>query len=140
MSEAELERMNEEGGDLQVVSYLYEPESPKEISAIRLGFIGGEWLVQVNEADSTLEVGPPSAVVETYKSVNVSTYFPWAAALGKHVRWAWWMENQRGYEDALQLEFADTERGGLVRIQLLAVNVAIQVNLVTPLETPYLSR
>ena len=140
MSEAEYERMNEEGGDLQVVSYLYEPESPKDISAIRLGFTGGEWLIQVNDDDSTLQVGPPSAVVETYKSTNVSTYFPWAAAVGKHVRWVWGMVNQRGYEDAVQLEFADTERGGFVRIQLIAMNVEIQVNLVTPLETPYLSR
>lgn len=140
MSEAEFERMSEEGGDLQVVSYLYEPESPKDISAIRLGFTGGEWLIQVDEDDSTLQVGAPSAVVETYKSVNVSTHFPWAAAVGKHPRWVWQMVNQRGYEDALQVEFADTDRGGYVRIQMIAMNVSIQVNVVTPLETPYLAR
>lgn len=140
MSQAdEFERMSEEGGDLQVVTYLFDKVAPKEISAVRLGFTGGEWLIRVNEDDSTLEIGPVSAVVETYQSANVSTHFPWAAALGKHARWVWLLENQDGYEDAIQFEFADTDRGGSVRIQLVAMNVAIQVNHVTPLETPYLA-
>lgn len=140
MIEEEYVRLAEEGGDLRAAAYFYYPDSPKEILAVRLMLTNGDWMLAVDPDDDTLTLQTtPDDVFEEWKVFDASTYFPWAAALGKHVRWAWLMENQRGYTDGLQLEFADVERGGTVEVQLYAMASTVKVRSVIPLEAPYMT-
>ncbi|MEV6345183.1 DUF6334 family protein [Actinoplanes sp. NPDC051851] len=131
--------MTEQGGPLRAVTYLYDPELPREIIAIRLGFDGGDWLVSVDPDDDTIAVGVTTADgLSDLHTADASTLTPWAGALGKGCRWAWVVENQQGYLDALQWEFTGAANGSAVTVQVLAISSQLRVRTVLPVETPYL--
>ena len=127
-------------GVLRRVEYLYDPVTPKAIDAVRLRYEAGDWLVTVGD-ESEIELRPtdPDGMLEEWRAVEATTFSPWAAAVGKHVRWAWVLENQQGYEDGLQLGFFEPEHGGSVDIQLIALNTELRVHSVLAHETPFLS-
>ena|ERR1700754_2871784 len=131
--------MVERGGILRLVGYLYDPESPKDIFGVRLLFEGGDWLVTVVSEDDTVAAAPTTdADLAGWSIGDVSTYFPWAAAVGKRPIWVWSMENNRGYLDAIQWEFGDTVNGGSLTVQVLAIASRLDINSVLTVETPYL--
>src|SRR6266540_3026010 len=112
MVQDECVRLAYEAGVLRVVGYLYDTVDLMETT---------------------------DKILESWRIADASSFFPWAAAVGKTVRWAWTLENQQGYLDALQLELADTKRGGFVGIQLVAMASHLVVHSVLPVETPYLA-
>jgi hypothetical protein len=135
----ECARIADEAGSLRRVQYLFEPTVPKLITAVRLGFTGGDWVVEVNEQNDTVELNPAAdEAVARWCTAEASGQFPWAAAIGKNIAWAWTLENHHGYLDGLQLEFTDPVRGGDVAIQLVCEASALEVKAVISLETPYL--
>lgn len=50
---------------------------------------------------------------------DISRNFPWSTLIGKELRWAWSLTNNRGYPDALQLELAPPGEDGQSRVRLL---------------------
>ncbi len=140
MVQDECVRLADEAGALRVVGYLYDAEVPKAVAGVRLIFDHGDWVVTVDEDDDTIELAETTdKVLDRWQIAEASSFFPWAAAIGKTVRWAWTLENQQGYLDALQLELASTSRGGSVGIQLVAMASHLAVHAVIPIETPYLA-
>jgi hypothetical protein len=131
--------MADDKGVLNFVGYLYDPEYPREIAAIRLIFERGDWLAVAEPDDDTVELTRTTDdELAKWRVADASTVFPWAAVLHKRIAWVWVLENQQGYTDAVQLEFAGPVNGGEVTIQVLAVNAQLRVRAVLPVETPLL--
>ncbi|WP_412541348.1 DUF6334 family protein [Longispora sp. K20-0274] len=137
--QAQCEKLAEIDGALRVAAYFFDPEAPKEITGIRLMFEQGDWTVSVDpDDDSVLLYETTDTDFTKWKVADASTYFPWAAAVGKNIRWVWTLENQNGYVDGLQFELFDRARGGVVSIQVVGVNSRLDVRAVLPVETPFL--
>jgi hypothetical protein len=48
----------------------------------------------------------------------------------------WQLENQQGYTDGIQFEFADVDRGGSVSVQLVAIGGSLDTGCVVPVRIP----
>ena len=84
MVQDECVRLADEAGALRVVGYLYDAEVPKAVAGVRLIFDHGDWVVTVDEDDDTIELAETTdKVLDRWQIAEASSFFPWAAAIGK---------------------------------------------------------
>ncbi len=73
-----------------------------------------------NPDDDTIAISAASAVPEAELSSCVHPV--WLRAIGRPLMWTWSLENNQGYWDAIQLEFAhDSGDRDVISIQLLVM-------------------
>jgi hypothetical protein len=58
---------------------------------------------------------------------DMSSEPPWSRSIGRELGWVWFLRNNRGYDDGVQLEFDDDTRSELV-VQWIAIASAIVVH------------
>jgi hypothetical protein len=107
-------------GVLEGVAVSQEDSSRPEEYELR--FHSGVLLVAVNEADDTVRLGRDRSTLST--RIDVSTWEPWNRVIGYPAIWAWELQNQQGYLDALQIEFSLNP--GFATIQLVCEASAIK--------------
>jgi hypothetical protein len=102
------------------------PDLPDAIAALVLSFNERDLAILVNAKDDT-------PICTSTKSADLQNYVHripppiWIRAKGKMLTAAWKLINDRGYEDAVQMEFRDREGHAPVTIQMVAA--ASQVSL-----------
>lgn len=111
----------DERDDTVVVADLADPDQLSQCLGKRQLGEAVAWLARLG-ANSDTTVGV-SAVEPTRAP-------PWSAAIGGTVGWAWFLINNLGLRDGLQLEFIDEERRRTT-VQLLAAACQFGVGVVT---------
>ncbi|MEU0505827.1 DUF6334 family protein [Nocardia sp. NPDC005998] len=130
----------EQGGRLRAATYHFDPDLPRDILRIDLEFEHGRWSVLVHEDDDTVRLVETAAIDDSgLRTVDAAALAPWHDAIGRAVRWVWSLENQQGYPDAIQFEFADISGGGAATIQILAIASRLNIQQVRSIETPPLT-
>lgn len=124
----------EEGGRLRAATYHFDADLPRDIPRIDLEFEHGQWSVLVHEDDDTVRLVETAAIGDSgLRTVDAAALAPWRDAIGRAVRWVWFLENQQGYADAIQFEFTDIS-GGAATIQILAVASRLNIQQVRSIE------
>ena len=130
----------EQGGRLRDATYHFDADLPRDILRIDLEFEHGRWSVLVHEDDDTVRLVETAAIGDSdLRTVDAAALAPWRDAIGRAVRWVWSLENQQGYPDAIQFEFADVSGGGAVTIQILSIASRLNIQQVRSTETPPLT-
>lgn len=125
--------------DLQKLLHVIDGQEPlQQVFHHALDSLPGDlWFVELRFSESVVCVGVNEdldtivlaelvpQVPETIITQEMTAHAPWNKALGLPVLWAWTMRNHQGYEDGLQLEFADREQGFGPTVQMIGLASAI---------------
>jgi len=115
------------GGDLVAVREHRFEGDPKLVTRVDLAFEKCAVAVVANGDDDTISLElelPDQDVDATVHDVTNDT--PWSDKIGKPLLWGWAMINQQGYEDGIQLEFAETVEDQSRTIQLMVIGSSIE--------------
>lgn len=114
-------------GTTEVV-YFSSPERT-EVCGICLKFIRSSFYLFPNEGDDTIIISQqlPNQLRNLHQ-ITPSKF--WRDIYGKPIRWCWYMENNQGYEDALQFEFSKDISDDSICIQIVVVASELFLKLV----------
>ncbi len=117
---------------LKRVCYIIHPDLPDDISAVRTEFSESTVFIVVNADDDTLYSVQrlPDELTGT-QPADFSDDYPWKDAIGKPLRWAWALRNNRGYLDGMQFEFAINIEDKETAIQMMGMASGISVRSVS---------
>jgi hypothetical protein len=144
MSLDDLARIVDDAGPLRAVGYFFDASRPTDITAVRLMFVSGDFVVGIDEDDASVTLTSTTDELFTrWKLFDASHTPPWSAALGKTALWARLVEDQYGAPDGIQFEFigvpGESASDDTVNVQLMTSDIALSVQTLTTLPTPYLS-
>jgi hypothetical protein len=78
------------------------------------------FFIEVNDSDDTVRVDCISVYSET-PTRNWISAPSWSNAIGMRIQWFWWLRNNQGYTDGLQIEFVSDSTSGSETFQFIAV-------------------
>ncbi|MEM5551628.1 DUF6334 family protein [Pseudoalteromonas neustonica] len=117
-----LDRVIDEGVALDEVFLFAEDSDTDFLNEIVLKF--GETYIKIGATEEdTVEIN--EIEISELKSnsltmCNSNTLKVWEECVGLPIRWSWGMENNKGYQDAFQLEFALDTASTSITVQLRA--------------------
>ncbi|WP_163341108.1 DUF6334 family protein [Desulfopila sp. IMCC35008] len=124
MNTSEINKIVELGHKLSSIRYFHHKDLPTDIVCIELCFSDICIYINIDEQDDTLNVTPQGPIDNAIKEFD--THF-FDEAVNRSLRWFWLMENNNGYRDALQFEFANNVSEPPVIIQLMAIGSRISI-------------
>jgi hypothetical protein len=120
------------GKALHGVQYLRD-HATGDISAVGLNFGTANVYLVVNPDDDTLSATSDDPAVPddaTWRHAGS----PWSSAVGMRIEWYWWMQNNQGYWDAVQMQFARDTGDMRVTVQVVAIASRLSILQVTAIE------
>ena len=97
------------------------------VTEAKLSFDGVALVVAAGDLDTmAIRVGDPVKPENTTMH-NVNVAAPWSAALGLALRWGWELTNHQGYADGVRFEFADSDAGISVAIEVIVMASMLHV-------------
>jgi len=97
----------------------------KDIVSVEMQFGEQTIHVRVDSADDTIQISATESTLSIESEEAIPSTL--SAAIGRRVEWWWLMQNNQGYWDAIQVEFAGDNGSPAVCIQLVAAASALSV-------------
>lgn len=102
------------------------------VEILRLNFNKSHLYVSVNGEDDTIRIERDFPGKDE-DWCQFAPHETWKNAYGKPILWLWYMENNQGYEDGLQFEFAQDAADKSICVQIIAVASQLSIKLVSDL-------
>jgi hypothetical protein len=113
---------------IESVSYLFHQDAPTDIFGVLLKFSDTEVYFLANEDDDTIQL---HLKCQDEKILLKQSEDIFCSVVGKAVRWLWVMTNNQGYQDGIQLEFANSIEEDPIIVQFMVIASRISIRVIT---------